>query len=73
MDGFYTTGGINTLGYYTGQDIPYYYSLITLKLIGRPGRPGPRTVAMSGTRGGDPGAGADVEPVGPQRRLGAPT
>ncbi len=28
MDGFYTTGGINTLGYYTGQDLPYYYSLI---------------------------------------------
>jgi phospholipase C len=29
MDGFYTTGGINTLGYYTGADIPYYYSLIS--------------------------------------------
>ena len=28
MDGFYTTGGINTLGYYTAQDLPYYYSLI---------------------------------------------
>jgi phospholipase C len=28
MDGFYTTGGVNTLGYYTGQDLPYYYSLI---------------------------------------------
>jgi phospholipase C len=28
MDGFYTTGGSNTLGYYTAQDIPYYYSLI---------------------------------------------
>jgi phospholipase C len=28
MDGFYTTGGINTLGYYTSQDLPYYYSLI---------------------------------------------
>jgi phospholipase C len=28
MDGFYTTAGINTLGYYTAQDLPYYYSLI---------------------------------------------
>jgi phospholipase C len=28
MDGFYTTGGSNTLGYYTGSDLPYYYSLI---------------------------------------------
>jgi phospholipase C len=28
MDGFYTTGGTNTLGYYTAQDLPYYYSLI---------------------------------------------
>jgi phospholipase C len=28
MDGFYTTGGSNTLGYYTAQDLPYYYSLI---------------------------------------------
>ena len=27
MDGFYTTGGINTLGYYTSADLPYYYSL----------------------------------------------
>lgn len=27
MDGFYTTGGINTLGYYTGAELPYYYSL----------------------------------------------
>ena len=28
MDGFYTVGGINTMGYYTAQDLPYYYSLI---------------------------------------------
>jgi phospholipase C len=27
MDGFYTTDGINALGYYTAQDLPYYYSL----------------------------------------------
>jgi phospholipase C len=27
MDGFYTVGGINTLGYYTGADLPFYYSL----------------------------------------------
>jgi phospholipase C len=28
MDGFYTTAGGNTLGYYTAQELPYYYSLI---------------------------------------------
>jgi len=27
MDGFYTTDGINCLGYYTQQDLPFYYSL----------------------------------------------
>jgi phospholipase C len=27
MDGFYTTNGINALGYYNGSDIPYYYAL----------------------------------------------
>jgi phospholipase C len=27
MDGFYTTDGINALGYYTAQDLPFYYSL----------------------------------------------
>jgi phospholipase C len=27
MDGFYTTAGINALGYYTDQDLPFYYSL----------------------------------------------
>src|SRR3954469_18187491 len=27
MDGFYTTNGINALGYYTAQDLPFYYSL----------------------------------------------
>jgi phospholipase C len=27
MDGFYTTAGINGLGYYTGDDLPFYYSL----------------------------------------------
>ncbi len=27
MDGFYTTDGINCMGYYNGEDIPYYYSL----------------------------------------------
>src|SRR5258708_1186951 len=27
MDGFYTTDGINCLGYYTQADLPFYYSL----------------------------------------------
>lgn len=27
MDGFYTTDGMNALGYYDGTDIPYYYAL----------------------------------------------
>jgi phospholipase C len=27
MDGFYTTGGRDTLGYYTAADLPFYYSL----------------------------------------------
>ncbi|HEY6540975.1 MAG TPA: alkaline phosphatase family protein, partial [Ktedonobacteraceae bacterium] len=27
MNGFYTTDGLNTLGYYDGSDIPYYYAL----------------------------------------------
>ncbi len=27
MDGFYTTDGINCMGYYTGADLPFYYSL----------------------------------------------
>lgn len=27
MDGFYTTGGINTMGYYTEPEIPFYYEL----------------------------------------------
>ncbi len=27
MDGFYTTDGINCLGYYTSADLPFYYSL----------------------------------------------
>jgi len=27
MDGFFTTDGINCLGYYTEQDLPFYYSL----------------------------------------------
>lgn len=29
MDGFYTADGIDCLGYYTGQDLPYYYSLFS--------------------------------------------
>ena len=28
MDGFYTTDGINCMGYYTDQELPFYYSLI---------------------------------------------
>jgi phospholipase C len=27
MDGFYTTHGVNALGYYTEADLPFYYSL----------------------------------------------
>jgi len=27
MDGFYTTDGIDAMGYYTAADLPYYYSL----------------------------------------------
>jgi phospholipase C len=27
IPGFYTPNGINCLGYYTGQDLPFYYSL----------------------------------------------
>ena len=27
MDGFYTTDGIDALGYYTADDLPFYYSL----------------------------------------------
>src|SRR5262245_35628918 len=27
MDGFFTTNGINCMGYYTEQDLPFYYSL----------------------------------------------
>lgn len=27
MDGFYTTGGTETMGYYTDKDIPFYYDL----------------------------------------------
>jgi phospholipase C len=27
MDGFYIADGINAMGYYTEQDLPYYYSL----------------------------------------------
>jgi phospholipase C len=29
MDGFFTTNGINCLGYYTQQDLPFYYSLFS--------------------------------------------
>jgi phospholipase C len=29
MNGFYTTDGIDCLGYYTQQDLPFYYSLFT--------------------------------------------
>jgi len=28
MNGFYTTDGINAMGYYTATEIPYYYSLL---------------------------------------------
>ncbi|HEY5990022.1 MAG TPA: alkaline phosphatase family protein [Streptosporangiaceae bacterium] len=29
MDGFFTADGINCMGYYTGQDLPFYYSLFS--------------------------------------------
>ena len=29
MDGFYTTDGINAMGYYTAKELPYYYSLFS--------------------------------------------
>jgi phospholipase C len=29
MDGFYTTDGINCMGYYTQQDLPFYYGLFS--------------------------------------------
>jgi phospholipase C len=29
MDGFYTTDGINCMGYYTATELPYYYSLFS--------------------------------------------
>ena len=29
MDGFFTTNGINCMGYYTQQDLPFYYSLFS--------------------------------------------
>jgi phospholipase C len=29
MDGFYTTNGINCMGYYTAADLPFYYSLFS--------------------------------------------
>jgi phospholipase C len=29
MDGFYTTDGINCMGYYTAKELPYYYSLFS--------------------------------------------
>jgi phospholipase C len=29
MDGFYTTDGINSMGYYTASELPYYYSLLS--------------------------------------------
>jgi phospholipase C len=33
MDGFYTTNGINCLGYYTEQDLPFYYSLFATSTL----------------------------------------
>ena len=60
MDGFYTTAGIATLGYYTAADLPYYYSLFEnftvcvnyfCSLLG-PTRPN-RLYLCSGTSGGN--------------------
>jgi len=60
MDGFYTTAGIGSLGYYTAADLPYYYGLFenfTLcvnyfcSLLG-PTRPN-RLYLCSGTSGGN--------------------
>jgi len=33
MDGFYTVGGRDTLGYYTKADLPYYYSLFNTSTL----------------------------------------
>jgi len=33
MDGFYTTDGINCLGYYTAADLPFYYSLFNTSAL----------------------------------------
>jgi phospholipase C len=59
MDAFYTTGGQNTLGYYTQADLPFYYSLFnqfTLCANYFCSQLGPtypnRLYLMSGTSGG---------------------
>jgi phospholipase C len=59
MDGFYTTGGMNTMGYYTQADLPFYYSLFnqfTLCANYFCSQLGPtypnRLYLMSGTSGG---------------------
>jgi phospholipase C len=33
MDGFYTTDGINCMGYYTQADLPFYYSLFATSTL----------------------------------------
>jgi phospholipase C len=33
MDGFYTTDGINCMGYYTGAQLPFYYSLFATSTL----------------------------------------
>jgi phospholipase C len=60
MDGFFTTDGNNSLGYYDGSDLPYYYALAnSFTLCGHYFCPllGPtvpnRLVLMSGTSGGN--------------------
>jgi len=33
MDGFYTTDGIDAMGYYTAKELPYYYSLFNTSTL----------------------------------------
>lgn len=60
MDGFYTTNGIDALGYYEQADLPYYYSLLSNSTLcanyfcGVLGPTYPnRLVLYSGTSGGN--------------------
>jgi phospholipase C len=60
MNGWYATNGINSLGYYTSTDLPYYYSLLPQYTLcanyfcGMLSDTQPnRMIALSGTSGGN--------------------